>query len=46
LRLFEAAREPKRMVTFNGYGHLVPFAKGSWDAVRTFADSLDSTLSP
>jgi hypothetical protein len=40
LRLFNAAREPKRMVTFNGFGHLVPFAKGSWEAVRAFADSL------
>ncbi|KAB2849748.1 MAG: alpha/beta hydrolase [Hyphomicrobiaceae bacterium] len=48
LRLFQAAKEPKRMVTFNGFGHLVPFAKGSWDAVRAFADSLGGAdrLSP
>ena len=40
LQLFSAAREPKRMVTFNGFGHLVPFAMGSWDAVRAFAEGL------
>lgn len=42
LRLFNAAREPKRMVTFNGFGHLVPFAMGSWDAVRAFVEGLGS----
>jgi uncharacterized protein len=39
-RLYEAANEPKRLAAFPGEGHLVPFTRGSWSAVRDFLEQL------
>lgn len=39
-RLFQAANEPKRLVTLPDGGHTEPLANGAWKAVRPFLESL------
>ncbi len=38
--LFDAANEPKRMVTFPNAGHADHFMYGSYDAINTWIDAL------
>lgn len=40
--LFDAAHEPKQLVTLHGLGHTAPLSAGGWAAIKPFVDRLSA----
>jgi uncharacterized protein len=45
VRLFNAAKEPKQLLTLPGGAHVAPLRNGAWRTIEPFLNSLPLTVS-